>query len=42
MSASLADQLATTALGGANADFIEELYQRYLTDPESIDLGWAQ
>ena len=42
MSASLADQLATTALSGANADFIEELYQRYLTDPKSIDSGWAE
>ena len=42
MSASLADQLATTALSGANADFIEELYQRYLSDPKSIDSGWAQ
>src|ERR1700722_12334115 len=42
MSASLADQLATTALSGANADFIEELYQRYLTDPKSIDSGWAR
>src|SRR6202453_2108847 len=42
MSASLADQLATTALSGANADFIEELYQRYLTDPKSIDAGWAR
>ena len=42
MSASLADQLATTALSGANADFIEELYQRYLADPKSIDSGWAK
>jgi 2-oxoglutarate dehydrogenase E1 component len=42
MSASLADQLATTALSGANADFIEELYQRYLADPKSIDAGWAR
>jgi 2-oxoglutarate dehydrogenase E1 component len=42
MSASLADQLATTALSGANADFIEELYQRFLADPKSIDLGWAE
>jgi 2-oxoglutarate dehydrogenase E1 component len=42
MSASLADQLATTALSGANADFIEELYQRFLDDPKSIDPGWAR
>jgi 2-oxoglutarate dehydrogenase E1 component len=42
MSASLADQLATTALSGASADFIEELYQRYLTDPKSIDSSWTR
>jgi len=42
MTASLADQLATTAFSGANADFIEELYQRFLEDPKSIDPGWAR
>ena len=42
MSASLADQLAITALSGANADFLEELYQRFLNDPKSIEPGWAR
>ena len=28
------------ALYGGNADFIEDLYERYLIDPESIDLAW--
>src|SRR5580704_3624933 len=37
MSESLADQLATTALFGGNADFIEELYERFLKDPKSVD-----
>ena len=30
------------ALSGANADFIEELYARYLEDPRSIDPSWAR
>ncbi len=42
MSASLAEQLSTTALNGANADFIEELYARFLKDPQSIDPSWAR
>jgi 2-oxoglutarate dehydrogenase E1 component len=41
MSDSLADQLATTALYGGNADFIEDLYQRFLKDPLSVDPTWA-
>lgn len=28
------------ALYGGNADFIEDLYERYLIDPDSIDLAW--
>ncbi len=28
------------ALYGGNADFIEDLYERYLVDPESVDLAW--
>ncbi|MCC6193794.1 MAG: 2-oxoglutarate dehydrogenase E1 component [Burkholderiales bacterium] len=31
---------ATSTLFGANAPFIEELYERYLTDPASVDAGW--
>jgi len=42
MSESLADRLATTVLYGGNADFIEDLYQRYLKDPGSVDPAWAR
>ena len=42
MSESLADQLATTALYGANADFIEDLYQQFLKDPQAVGSTWAQ
>jgi 2-oxoglutarate dehydrogenase E1 component len=41
MSQSLADQLATTALSGGNADFIEDLYEQFLRDPNAIDQAWA-
>ena len=41
MSQSLADQLATTALSGGNAGFIEDLYERFLNDPNGIDPTWA-
>jgi len=40
MSQSLADQLATTALSGGNAAFIEELYDQFLSDPSSVDPAW--
>jgi 2-oxoglutarate dehydrogenase E1 component len=40
MSQSLADQLATTALYGGNAGFIEDLYEQFLKDPESVDPAW--
>jgi 2-oxoglutarate dehydrogenase E1 component len=42
MSESPADPLAASALNGGNADFIEDLYARYVTDPSSIDASWAQ
>jgi 2-oxoglutarate dehydrogenase E1 component len=41
MSQSLADQLATTALSGGNADFIEDLYEQFLRDPGAVDPTWA-
>ncbi len=31
-----------TALNGANAAFIAELYERYLTDPNSVDAEWSE
>jgi 2-oxoglutarate dehydrogenase E1 component len=42
MSESLAEALATTVLYGGNADFIEDLYQRYLKDSGSVDPAWAR
>jgi 2-oxoglutarate dehydrogenase E1 component len=41
MSQSLADQFATTALSGGNADFIEDLYEQFLRDPNGVDPAWA-
>src|SRR5450432_2574159 len=41
MSQSLADQLATTALSGGNAGFIEDLYEQFLKDPSGLDPAWA-
>jgi 2-oxoglutarate dehydrogenase E1 component len=42
MSQSLADQLATTALSGGNADFIEDLYEQFLRDPGAVDSAWRE
>jgi 2-oxoglutarate dehydrogenase E1 component len=42
MSQSLADLLATTALSGGNAGFIEDLYEQYLRDPAAVDPKWAE
>ena len=36
------DFLENSYLYGANSVFIEELYQRYLTDPSSVDGSWAK
>ncbi|MDP9084102.1 MAG: 2-oxoglutarate dehydrogenase E1 component [Pseudomonadota bacterium] len=41
MSQSLADQLATTALSGGNAAYIEDLYEDFLRDPTKVDPTWA-
>src|SRR5579859_1103160 len=42
MNDSPADRLAATALSGANADFLETLYRRFLDDPKSVDASWAR
>ncbi len=42
MSDSLADQIATTALYGGNADFVEDLYEQFLKDPAAVTPGWAR
>jgi 2-oxoglutarate dehydrogenase E1 component len=41
MSQSLAKALATTALSGGNAGFIEDLYEQFLRDPSGVDPTWA-
>src|SRR5205823_14579195 len=33
---------ATTFLSGANAEFIAELYSRYLENPETVDASWRR
>ena len=33
---------ASTAFFSGNAAFIEDLYERYLQDPESVDLAWRE
>src|ERR1700687_2748548 len=39
--ASLMEQFeASSQLFGANAPFVEELYERYLSDPASVDASW--
>jgi 2-oxoglutarate dehydrogenase E1 component len=40
MSQSLADQLAASALSAGNAGFIEDLYERYLKDPNAVGPEW--
>src|SRR5580704_10633121 len=40
MPQSLAEQLAGTPLFGANAAYLEALYEQYLTQPVSIDSTW--
>lgn len=34
--------LASTAFGGANQSYIEDLYESYLTDPNSVSDEWQQ
>lgn len=34
--------LASTALGGANQGYIEEIYEQYLLDPLSVDESWRK
>ncbi|MDH2923996.1 2-oxoglutarate dehydrogenase E1 component [Nicoletella semolina] len=34
------DWFASTALGGANQSYVEEIYEQYLTDTESVDESW--
>jgi 2-oxoglutarate dehydrogenase E1 component len=40
MSQSLADQFSTTLLYAGNASFVEDLYERFLRDPSSVEPAW--
>ncbi|MAV31004.1 MAG: 2-oxoglutarate dehydrogenase E1 component [Cycloclasticus sp.] len=33
---------STSALNGANANFVEDLYEQYLNDPDSVDEQWRE
>ena len=37
---SIQDQIATSQLSGGNAAFVEELYEAFLTDPNSVSANW--
>jgi 2-oxoglutarate dehydrogenase E1 component len=39
---SLKDQYSTTPLAGGNASYVESLYERYLSDPESVPPDWRR
>ena len=41
MAALMKEFLGTSYLFGANAPFIEELYEKYLEQPDAIDPQWA-
>lgn len=41
MKQTLAEQMAGTALSGANAAFVEELYDKFREDPASVPGEWA-
>ncbi|PJG83119.1 2-oxoglutarate dehydrogenase E1 component [Caviibacterium pharyngocola] len=38
----IGEWLASSALGGANQSYIEDLYEDYLQDPASVDESWRQ
>jgi 2-oxoglutarate dehydrogenase E1 component len=40
MAVSLSELFQSTPLSGANAPYVEELYERYLADPASVDAKW--
>jgi 2-oxoglutarate dehydrogenase E1 component len=40
MAGAMKDFQGTSNLYGANAPYVEELYERYLADPASVDGGW--
>lgn len=34
--------LASTALGGSNQSYVEDIYEQYLADPNSVDESWQK
>ena len=42
MQHSLHEWLSSSALGGANQSYIEDLYESYLEDPNSVDASWQE
>src|SRR3954466_11600688 len=42
MAALMKEFLGTSYLFGGNAPFIEELYEKYLEDPEAVDPQWRR
>ena len=38
----MTDLNRTNFLSGANAEFIADLYSRFLDDPASVDEGWRR
>ena len=42
MGASRGEQLATSALYGGNADYVESLFEQFLADPASVDPHWRE
>jgi len=40
MASLMKDFEATSNLYGSNAPYVEELYERYLADPDSVDPSW--
>ena len=42
MGATRGEQLATSALHGGNADYVESLFEQFLADPASVDPRWRE
>jgi 2-oxoglutarate dehydrogenase E1 component len=42
MAVSLDELFQSTPLSGGNAPYVEELYERYLADPASVDAKWRE
>ena len=38
----MAEQSSTSMLNGGNAAFVEDLYERYLADPDAVEPAWRE